>query len=154
MYPTQMFAQYQQNQVQATPERLVVLLYDGLMRFLAQGRAAMRARDYEKQSESITKAQRILLELDCCLDLEAGGEIAANLRQIYRYCLDRLAYANHRDDARVVEEVLQRVTELREAWGEAERLVKQQRAESQPEPPSPDAEQRPPATAPTLCASA
>jgi len=128
MYANQAHNQYRQSQVQATPERLLVTLYDGLLRFLRQGANAMKQRDLETQSLCITKAQRILLELDRTLDHEAGGEVAAKLDSIYRYCLDRLTYANHQDDLPAMHEVLEQMTTLRGAWAEAERIVRKQRA--------------------------
>lgn len=125
MYLTKAHDQYRRTQVQATPERLVVMLFDGLVRFLRQGQQAIEAKDWEKQSDGFSKAQRILLELDRTLDVEAGGETALNLRQVYRYCIDRLTYANHQDDSEAVDEVLQHAVALRAAWAEAEKQLTQ-----------------------------
>ncbi len=118
--------QYQRAQIEnASPARLVVMLYDGAIRFCLQGREAMAARQLEDQNESLLKAQRILLELIGALDQKTGGEIAANLMQVYSHLLERLIHANLKDDAEALTGVVSILQELRESWSEAERMVAQ-----------------------------
>lgn len=115
---------YLQVQVQtATPEMLVTMLYDGCIRFLRQGKAALSASDFPRANESIIRAQDILLELNSCLDMEQGGEIARNLRLLYDYMHQRLIAANTRKDVAAVDEVTDFVTQIRDAWVEAVRVV-------------------------------
>jgi flagellar secretion chaperone FliS len=113
-------AQYQEMQVQTTPGRLVVLLYDGALRFLHLGLEGMRQRDLEAQGLNLGKAQRILCELLSTLDLSAG-DLASRLASLYRYCLRRLLVANAENRTEHVEEVIRIMTPLREAWEQAER---------------------------------
>ena len=111
---------YQRTEVEtADPKRLVVMLYDGAVRFLYRAQEAMARRDYEGQNEALTRAQAIFSELDCSLNPEAG-EIAANLRATYTYLYNALVEANLRDDAALLAEVTGRVERLRDAWREAE----------------------------------
>src|SRR2546423_7811272 len=71
--------QYQRAQVEtASPVRLIILLYDGAIRFCMTGLDAMRRGDLESQHTHLLKAQRILAELMGSLDREAGGEVASN----------------------------------------------------------------------------
>src|SRR6187549_3389876 len=91
-------SQYEEMQVQTTPGRLVVMLYDGALRFLHLGAEALRQKNYEKQGLYLGKAQSILLELLNTLDMSAG-ELAVGLRSIYYYCIERLLTANAEDRA-------------------------------------------------------
>lgn len=100
----------------ASPLDLVIMLYDGAIRFLEQAKKAMAASDYSRQNENLTKAQRIITELSVCLDLDRGGELARNLMSLYIYMNNRLAEANISDDQSALDEVAGNMRELREAW--------------------------------------
>lgn len=116
--------QYQQSQVEtASPTRLVVLLYDGAIRFCARAMEAMQARDYQEQNTNLLKAQRIIGELMSSLNKETGGEVAANLLRVYTYVLEQLVEANLHDRADLIEGVLGLLRELRETWAEIDRLA-------------------------------
>jgi len=116
-------SQYQEMQVQTTPGKLVVMLYDGALRFLHLGIEGLRQRDLEAQSLNLGKAQKILCELQGTLDLNAG-RIAYDLYAIYDYCLRRLLTANAEDREEYIQEVIQLLTVLRDAWDQAERNVR------------------------------
>src|SRR5438034_2570662 len=116
-------SQYQEMQVQTTPGRLVVMLYDGALRFLHLGLEALRRGDLEVQALNLGKAQSILCELIGALDMEAG-ELAQGLLSIYGYCSERLLIANAEDKAEYVEEVIRLMASLRDAWEQAERAVR------------------------------
>jgi flagellar protein FliS len=120
MLATYARSQYQEMQVQTTPGKLVVMLYDGALRFLQLGLEALQRGDREAQGVNLGKAQSILCELTCTLDMTAG-EVAANLSAIYRYLLERLLIANAEDNAAYVEEVIGLMSSLRDAWDHAER---------------------------------
>lgn len=100
----------------ATPLQLVIMLYDGALRFIQQGRHAIQTRDIERQNESLQKAQRILSELICCLDMDKGGEIASNLFAIYTYVYNELVLANMNDDARTLDRCAKILSDLRSSW--------------------------------------
>ncbi len=125
--------EYQKSAVNgASPIQLVVMLYDGALRFMEGGKHAMKQRDLEKQNTLIQKAQRIVIELMACLDLKQGGEIASNLLALYSYVLDELVQANVNDDPDGVDRAIKVLMDLREGWvqiagakgeGESERHV-------------------------------
>ena len=116
-------AQYLRTAVEtATPTRLVVMLYDGAIRFLSQAMTAMQARNVEDQSRFIGRAQDIIAHLHAHLDYEAGGAVARQLATVYAPMFDMLTYANIQDDPERVEKVLTALRELREAWVEVDRL--------------------------------
>ena len=115
---------YRANAVSsATPENLVVMMYDGAIRFLG---AAIRAFEHEDPldfnlniHENITKTQAIVRELNHALDLENGGELAHSLSGLYIYFDNRLQEANISKNKEIIEEILQRISDLRDAWSES-----------------------------------
>ncbi|MER3472743.1 MAG: flagellar export chaperone FliS [Armatimonadota bacterium] len=116
---------YQRTQVDtASPVRLIVMLYDGAIRFLRQGQSAMQRGDREKQNDYLVRAQRILAELTSSLNLEEGGEIAVNLMALYQFMTEQLVLANLQDDVGKVQKVREMLEGLREAWAQAESTVR------------------------------
>lgn len=101
----------------ADPHTLVGLLYDALLQSIAQARGAMARSDIASKGASIGKAVRILEEgLKAGLNLREGGEIAANLRQLYDYSTLRLTQANLHNDTRALEEVAALIEPLAQSW--------------------------------------
>ena len=102
----------------ASPERLVVMLYDGAIRFLRQAAHAMREGRIEQVNDRLARANAILTELNCALDVERGGEVAERLRMIYLFCKRQTADANLRRDPAGVDAVVRLLAELRESWAQ------------------------------------
>ncbi len=116
--------QYQQAQVEtASPTRLVVLLYDGAIRFSARALEAMQAQDLHTQNTNLIKAQKIVGELMGSLNHENGGEVSGNLLRVYAYLWDQLVEANLHGRADVLEGAISLLRELRESWAEVDRLA-------------------------------
>ncbi len=112
---------YRQGAVlSATPEQLVVMLYDGARRFLRQATAAMREGEVERTHNALRRAELIIGHLDGTLDHDQG-QIAERLHAIYEFCLSHLNSARIDQDARKLEEVGGLLGELREAWAEIAR---------------------------------
>jgi flagellar protein FliS len=117
--------EYQKQAVTgASPVGLVVMLYDGALRFMEAGREAILAKDFAEQNRNLQRAQKIVLHLIGTLDHEKGGPIANNLRELYKYVLDQLVNANIHDQASRVDEAIKTFSQLREGWAELERQVK------------------------------
>jgi flagellar protein FliS len=100
----------------ASPARLIVMLYDGAIRFINEAAYAMQQRDYETQNTKLQRAQKILAELISSLDFDKGGEIAENLFRLYTYMYNQLVEANINDGRDRLEHVVHLLSELREAW--------------------------------------
>jgi flagellar protein FliS len=116
---------YQRTQVDtASPAKLVVMLYDGAIRFLKQGQAAMERGDREAQNHYLLRAQRIIAELASSLNMEAGGEIAANLMALYQFMQEQLVLANFQDDVEKIRKVREMLESLRQAWAQVEVTVR------------------------------
>ena len=119
---------YQQQQVTtASRGQLLVLAYDGAIRFLAEGRRAMAVQDYERQNLNLQKAQAILLELRFSLDHSMAPELCASLDGLYRYMHTRLMHANTADDQQALLEVAGMLGELRDTWAEADLLARNEK---------------------------
>jgi flagellar protein FliS len=116
------YQQYQESQVfTASKGKLLLMTYDGAIRFIRQAQGHMAERRYEDQNACILKAQRILLELMSTLDSSIAPELAQYLLQLYEYLFNRLIQANVSDDLAILDEVLTHMAELRHAWAEADR---------------------------------
>jgi flagellar secretion chaperone FliS len=107
---------YRENSVlTATPERLVVMLYDGANRFLIQGAAAMRSDSVSACNSRLQRAEAIIDELLSTLDMDQG-ELAERLQAIYLFCRRTLMEARLERDAKKVDQVAGLLAELRESW--------------------------------------
>ena len=120
---------YRQNAVLgASPVQLVVMLYDGAIRFMDEGKAAMVAGNHFKQNQQLQKAQRIIMELMSTLDMVKGGEISTNLLALYTYIIEQLLTANVEDTCEPIDRSIRIISDLRESWVEVEKMVKVPRA--------------------------
>ncbi len=108
----------QQSILTAPPGHLVVMLYDGCLRFLFQSAYAMREGNREQSRDRMRRAEAIIDELTCTLDHDRGGEIASRLQGIYAFCRRHLIEASADQDPNKIEEVSELLSELREAWAE------------------------------------
>lgn len=104
----------------ASPGQLVLMLYEGAIRFLERAQAGFDLEDPVEFNTTINnnilRAQDIIRELDYSLNVDQGGELAIQLRRLYDYFDRLLLEANLRKDPKGIGEVIQRITELRDAW--------------------------------------
>ena len=100
----------------ADPYKLVQLLLANVVDRLAAARGHMQRREIARKGEQISKAIAVLSALDSSLNMEQGGEIAANLRQLYEYMSLRLVRANLDDDVSGLDEVMGLVRNIKEGW--------------------------------------
>jgi flagellar secretion chaperone FliS len=121
MNPNHPWRSYHQIATQtASPGQLVLMLYEGALRFLNRAMTGFCMDDPCERNETINnniiRAQDILNELNASLNLEAGGELAQSLRRVYLYLDWRLMQSNLKKDTTGIEESIQRLTVLRDAW--------------------------------------
>lgn len=101
---------------QASPHRLVSMLFDGALTAIRQGRAAMEAGDHAAKGQALTRAIRIVDEgLKASLD-PAGGELTQRLSALYDYVARQLLLASARNDVTLLDQVAALIAPLREAW--------------------------------------
>ena len=110
----------QQAILTAPPGRLVVMLYDGCLRFLFQSAHAMREGDRQTSLQRMRRAEAIIDELTITLDHDRGGVIASRLHGIYTFSRRQLLDAWRDGDADKIDEVSGMLSELRDAWAEIE----------------------------------
>lgn len=119
------YNQYKKNSVQtATPEEQTLMLYNGLVKFLMQAQMAVNENEIEKAGNCIIKAQDIVSEFRCTLDMKY--DISHQLEQLYDYIYRRLVDANIKKDMDIIEEVLVFAKELRDTWEKAMKVARQQ----------------------------
>ncbi|MEZ5644573.1 MAG: flagellar export chaperone FliS [Burkholderiaceae bacterium] len=103
----------------ADPHQLVSLLFEALLRQLRQAQGALERQDLAVKGESLCKAVRIIEEgLKAGLNLRDGGEIAANLHQLYGYVVMRLTQANLRNDRMALTESIALIEPVAQSWGQ------------------------------------
>lgn len=113
-------ATYQRNAVlNATPEKLVKMLYDGAIKHLEKSRIGLSDQKTARSQEvgqSLGRAMGILGELRASLDHAAGGQIARDLDRLYEFGLDQLSQANLTRTPTGVNNALQVMRTLKEGW--------------------------------------
>ncbi|MGC9453864.1 MAG: flagellar export chaperone FliS [Phycisphaerae bacterium] len=108
---------YRSNQIGTESRgRLIVMLYEGAIKFLNLALDELQAGEFDKKGEHINKAIDIIHELNVCLDMDAGGEIAENLRGLYLFMIRHLTEANMQRDPQRIREVVSLLTDLNEGW--------------------------------------
>ena len=103
----------------ASPHKLIEMLFDGLQDALSRARGALANGQVEVKGRAIGHAVRIVEEgLKAALDLQAGGALAADLNALYAYVAVRLTHANLHNDAAALDECVRLLAPVRSAWAE------------------------------------
>ena len=103
---------------QASPHRLIAMLFDGALTAIARAKGLMEQKNFARKSEQINKVTDIVIHLQSALDHEKGGEVAANLDELYAYILRRIMQANRDNDVAVLDEVAGLLREVKTGWDE------------------------------------
>lgn len=110
---------YFQTKVSTTDQgQLLIMLYDGALRYLAQARDKILAKDYAAKGVLISKVIDIINELSGSLNLEKGGSLATNLNNLYVLCTARLLQANLKMNIESLDSVVQILSGLRSAYAQ------------------------------------
>ncbi len=115
----------------ASQGRLIVMLYEEAVRQLEIGADLLKVNDkarYDEVNKCITKAQAIISELMSSLDMQAGGEIASNLMNLYIYFNQTLLEANIEKSEEKVLQIARFMDDLRGAWATIENQVQTERS--------------------------
>ena len=96
--------------------KLIVMLYDGAIKFLRMAIRCIEENDAEGKGKYISKAIDIIFELNTVLDMEVGGEVATNLRSLYHFMGRHLSEANIKQDTAMIKEVINLLDELNQSW--------------------------------------
>lgn len=118
---------YKNQQIMtASPEELTLMLYNGAIRFTVESMQAIEQGNLEKANAANLRAQDIVREFMCTLDMEY--EISQNYFKLYDYIEYRLIQANIKKDKSQLEEAKNLLAELRDTWVQAMKLARGQQA--------------------------
>ncbi|MEE2787580.1 MAG: flagellar export chaperone FliS [Myxococcota bacterium] len=119
-YGQSSFQRYRAVKIQtASPAQIMLMLYDGAIRFALIARKKIDEKDYAAKGTYLGKVQAILSELMSSLDFSVAPELCERLEQLYLYMMERLTKANLELDTQPVDEVVELLKTLREGWNEA-----------------------------------
>lgn len=119
------YQQYKQTAINtARPEELVLMLYDGGIKFVNKAIIYINDKNIEAAHASIKRAQDIVIQLLAGLDMQRGGQIAVDLAALYDYMHRRLIEANIKKDLTILEEMLGMFRDFRDTWAQAMKLAK------------------------------
>lgn len=108
---------YRTTQAQtSSPLELVVLLYDGALRFLADAERAIETNNLPARAVAISKALAIVNELQSTLDLAKGGAVAEELDRLYDFIQDRLLRVTRDHDGTALADAQRVLSSLADAW--------------------------------------
>ncbi|MFT5580154.1 MAG: flagellar protein FliS [Paraglaciecola psychrophila] len=100
----------------ASAHRLIEMMFEGLLTRLAQAKGAINQGNMELKGKKITDSISIVLGLRDSLDLASGGEMAANLDDLYDYIQRTLWQANLKNDADLINECGTLISQISSAW--------------------------------------
>lgn len=100
----------------ATPEQLQLMLYDGAIRFAEQGKAALQQKNYEASFNALSRAQKIIAELQCGLRPDLAPELCGKLSALYTFVFRKLVEANIERRLDAVDDALNILRYQRETW--------------------------------------
>ena len=106
--------------------KLIVMLYDGAIKFLTVAVKKMEKTDRYEAHKNLIRGKSIIAELLASLNMEQGGEIASNLQRLYTYMFNELIEANLENDSGRVTKVVQLLKELRTGWQGIQETPEQQ----------------------------
>jgi len=116
----------------ASPGELVLMLYDGALRFMAAAELGFQEEHFARQNEqihnNILRTQAIITELQATLNMEKGGEFSQNLYRLYDFMQDHLTQANREKSLEKIKVVAGFMQDIRDAW--AQMLLQQSQAEA------------------------
>jgi flagellar protein FliS len=104
--------------VTENPAKLIVLLYDGAVKFLKLARAELAEGDFVQKGKFIARAQTIIAELNAALNMGEGGELARLLRALYQFMFQHLNEANMERSEEKLDRVIGMLEGLNSSWRE------------------------------------
>jgi len=123
--------QYQQNHIAtASPEQILLMLYDGAIRFSRQAIMAGESGNQVLKLERIGKTMAIIVEFSNTLNHEIGGQIAADLDGLYQFMIRELNSARKDESGERLKTVEGLLVDLRQTWGEAVIINREQQSET------------------------
>lgn len=101
---------------EATPHKLVEMLYENLLKNLKLSKIFLEQENHEKKSQHVNKSLAILAELKSNLDLENGKDVAGNLNGLYDYCYQQIVKSSVENNNMHIDEVVSLLEPIHDAW--------------------------------------
>jgi len=121
---------YREMAVQtSSPAKLVVMLYEGAIRFLRESVSAIQSKDLTRKRHCIDRAVAVVQHLESTLDMERGGQVAVDLGRLYSYINSRILEGSAKLDAAPLEEAIKLLNVLLTGW---EGIVDRERTNAVP----------------------
>lgn len=121
------YNQYQQNQIAtATPEQILLMLYDGAIRFIRRAIVANEEGKSVRKLEGISKCMAIVVEFSDSLNHDIGGNIAADLDALYQFMIRELNIARNEPTGKHLKTVETLLLDLRDTWDKAVEINRQE----------------------------
>ena len=118
---------YQEIAVQtSSPTKLVVMLYEGAIRFLRQSITAIQSKDLDQKRHSVDRAVAVIQHLQGTLDMDRGGAVAAELDKLYTYINSKIIEGSSKLQTAPIEEAIKLLTVLLSGWEEVSRRGQEQ----------------------------
>lgn len=120
--------QYKKNQVEtASPEKILILLYDGAINFLNKAKICLEEGDDDEFHKKMMSCKNIIIEFMETLDLEQGGDWALTLYNLYKYLRKLIIKSDVTKNVEGIDEVLKHLSSLRETWMKAIEIAQEER---------------------------
>jgi len=110
----------------SSPAKLILILYNEAIKCLNRAKEKIKAKNVEESNDLLIRAQKIIRELMCSLNLKIG-EMATRWYSLYEYIYYRLIQANLQKDVQIIDEALDLLKPLRDAWIKAMEEVNENR---------------------------
>lgn len=126
------YTQYQQNNIlTASPSKLLLMAYDGAIRFAKFAGEKMRENNLDEQNKYINKSVAIVMELVSSLKEDVDPVLVSRLRSLYAFVIEQMTLANIHQDEKPLEEAIKILADLRETWAEAEKKIQEENQQSE-----------------------
>ena len=116
---------------QADPHKLTLMLMQGALDRMAYAKGCMERKDYEGKSEHLSRANAIVMNLRDTLDMDSKSDVAENLFSLYEYMIQRLIDANVQNSLKIMDEVINLMLPIKNAWAQIPEAAKQEAFEAQ-----------------------
>ena len=108
--------QYQTSNITtATPEKLMIMMFDGALQFLQKAKTAIEEKNLQERFQNIDGARKIIRELMRTIDLENGNDVSKALFKLYNRMSMKLIKANVQKNIQLIDEVVEDISNIR--WG-------------------------------------
>lgn len=122
--------QYQNNNMayieQADPHTLISLIMQHILGNLAAAKGAVERKEIENKNKMLNKVIGLIGELQNSLDMEKGGDLSANLYNLYDYMIRQVTQANIKNDTAPLTEVISLISEIKSGWDGIPQEIRQQ----------------------------